>query len=84
MGCDKDSRQQRYDEDVAAPTYQGISAAKRNERQKAVDFARSSLNLSGLQVSEEQESLARRYVRGEIELAEFLQRCAPATQGKDL
>src|SRR6266702_5167493 len=54
-----------------------ISDAERRKRQDAVDFARASLGLSGFQVSEEQESLAQRYVDGEIDAEEFLK--APIT-----
>lgn len=60
----------------------GISGAERRERLRAVDFARATLGLSGFFVSEERESLARRYVNGEIDLAELL-KTPPTRSSRD-
>lgn len=62
-----------YDEDrrQAALASIGMGADQR-KRQEAVDFARSSLFLSGLKVSETCEQEVARFVRGEISIEEFL------------
>lgn len=54
----------------------GMSAAQRR-RQEAADFARSSLILSALKVSETCEREAARFVRGEISIDEFLSLVGP-------
>jgi len=51
----------------------GISVEERRRRQEAVDFALASIGLEGFKPSKEQQELARRFVGGEIELAEFVQ-----------
>lgn len=61
-----------YDVDhrQAASASIGMSADQRR-RLDAVDFARSSLFLSGLKLSEAWEQEAARFVRGEISIDEF-------------
>ena len=41
-------------------------------RQRAVDFARGSVQLSGGEPGPEAEALARRYVEGELSLQEYV------------
>lgn len=48
-----------------------ISEEEREKRQKAVDYARASSRLSGLECDEAFEESAERFIRGEIGLAEF-------------
>ena len=55
---------------AARPT---LSAAERLKREDAVRFANASVGLEGFQVTPEAEARARRFVNGEIDLAEFLQ-----------
>jgi len=45
---------------------------QRRERQEAVDFARANIGLEGFKPSEETEALARQFIDGEIDLAEFV------------
>jgi hypothetical protein len=49
-----------------------ISDTERRRRQEAVNYARSSVGLEGFKISEAEEQHARRFVNGEIELAEFV------------
>jgi hypothetical protein len=49
-----------------------ITDAERRKRQAAVDFARASVGLEGFKPSEEAEAQIRRYIEGEIELAEAM------------
>lgn len=44
-----------------------MSPAMRETRQKAVDYARASIGLEGLNVSPEEEQHALRYINGEID-----------------
>lgn len=61
-----------YDEDRRQATLASIGmSAEQRRRQDAVDFARSSLFLSGLKVSETCEQEVARFVRGEISIDEF-------------
>ena len=48
------------------------SNAERLLRRDAVNFARASVGLEGLKPSGALESQARRFINGEIDLAEFL------------
>lgn len=50
-----------------------VSVAERRRRERAVDFARASVGLEGFKPSKEEEAHARRFINGEIELAEFVQ-----------
>lgn len=62
-----------YDEDRRQPALASIEiSADQRKRQDAVDFARSSLFLSGLKVSETCEQEIARFARGEISIEEFL------------
>ena len=45
---------------------------QRRKRQKAVDFARANMGLSGFKLSEKSEELARRFVEGEITMQEMI------------
>ncbi|MBY4796708.1 chromosome segregation protein ParM [Burkholderia multivorans] len=49
-----------------------ISDTERRRREEAVNYARSSVGLEGFKISEAEEQHARRFVNGEIELAEFV------------
>ena len=49
-----------------------ISDAERARRQEAVNCARASMRLSGFNVSEEAERHSRRFIDGEIDLAEYV------------
>lgn len=62
------SRQSRISE-----TDNTISPAERRRREKAVAFARGSLSLEGFTPSVADEALARQFISGAIELAEFTQ-----------
>ena len=59
-------RQQRV------PANDAISAAERRRRENAVSFARASVGLEGFKPSEADEARARRFISGEIQLAEFV------------
>lgn len=45
---------------------------ERMRRQRAVDFACASVELSGFKVLDETKARARRWVEGEIDLEEFV------------
>ncbi|PRE43865.1 antitoxin VbhA family protein [Burkholderia multivorans] len=49
-----------------------ISDTERRRREEAVNYARSSVGLEGFKISEAEEQHARRFINGEIELAEFV------------
>ncbi|WP_246173951.1 XRE family transcriptional regulator [Paraburkholderia hayleyella] len=55
-----------------APANDAISADERRRRENAVNFACASVVLEGFKLSEEEEAHARRFVSGEIQLAEFV------------
>lgn len=57
----------------ASPANVAISAAERLRRENAVNFAMSSVGLEGFKPSKTEEDRARRFVAGEIELAEYVQ-----------
>ncbi|MGS0741445.1 antitoxin VbhA family protein [Glaciimonas sp. GG7] len=50
-----------------------ISASERRRRENAANFARASVGLEGFKLSKEVEAQTRRFINGEIELAEFIQ-----------
>lgn len=50
-----------------------ISPAERQQRQAAINFARGSVRLEGFVISEEAETIARRFVEGEMALAEYVE-----------
>ena len=52
-------------------------------RQKAVDFAEASANLSGLKITEDMKRLGQRYITGEIDIDEFLAGSPGAALGHD-
>lgn len=54
-----------------------ISAAERQRREEAVNFARASMGLEGFIRSDKAEAHAQRFVSGEIDLDEYL---APSYQ----
>lgn len=49
-----------------------ITEAEKEQRQRAVDFARGSIGLEGFKISAAHEAHVQRYVNGEIDLEEFL------------
>lgn len=51
-----------------------LSPEERRAREAAVRFANASVGLEGFRVSPEAEERARRFIDGEMDLAEFLQR----------
>lgn len=59
--------QAAYDEYSTAP----ITPEERQRRQAAVDYARASVGLEGIQLSSMFEERARRFVNGEIDMIEF-------------
>lgn len=67
-----------YDEDRRQEALASIGmSADQRRRQDAVDFARSSLFLSGLKVSETCEQEVARFVRGEISIDELFSLVRP-------
>ncbi|MGY2737288.1 antitoxin VbhA family protein [Sphingomonas sp. UYP23] len=50
-----------------------VSDKERSSRQRAVDFGRGSVELSGGQITPEAEALNRRYVAGELSSAEHVE-----------
>jgi hypothetical protein len=50
-----------------------ISLEERRRREEAVNDARASVQLSGFAISNAEEAHARRYIDGEISLAEFVE-----------
>jgi len=57
-----------------------ISAAERRRRENAVNFARSSVGLEGFTPSDAAEADARRFINGDISLADFVQVKSDAAQ----
>ncbi|MEX3639955.1 antitoxin VbhA family protein [Paraburkholderia sp. BR14320] len=49
-----------------------IPAVERQRRQRAVNFARGSIGLEGFTLTATDEDRARRFIGGEIDLAEFM------------
>lgn len=49
-----------------------LSADERARRQEAVDYARASIGLEGFTLSQADEDHARRFINGEIDLAEYV------------
>lgn len=67
-----------YDEDRRQPALASIGmSSDQRKRQEAVDFARSSLFLSGLKVNETCKQEVARFVRGEISIDEFFSLVGP-------
>ena len=56
-----------------------ITEAEREQRQRAVDFARGSIGLEGFNISADHEARVQRYVNGEIDLEEFLKPGRPSS-----
>ena len=50
-----------------------VTDVERRRRQDAVNFSRASVGLEGFKPSEQEEAHAKRFVDGEIDLAEFLE-----------
>lgn len=48
-----------------------ISAQERREREEAVAYARASIALEGFMMSAEDEERARRFIDGELTVAEY-------------
>lgn len=61
---------------AARTAHQAISPPiehhKRQEREEAVNYARASVALEGFQLSPADEEHAQRFIRGEIDLAQFV------------
>lgn len=55
-----------------APQRAAIDAAERRRREDAVRYARASVGLEGFAPSQAEEEHARRFIEGEIGLAEFV------------
>jgi hypothetical protein len=60
--------------------YKTISDTERSRRQSAVNYARVSVGLEGLWLSEVDEAHAQRFIDGEISLQEFVQPRADASE----
>jgi hypothetical protein len=56
-----------------SPANDAISPAESRRREQAVSFARASVGLEGFKPSKAEEAHARRFIKGEIQLAEFVQ-----------
>lgn len=65
---------------MTTQSHSQITDAERMRRQQAVDFARTSVGLEGLQIDAIEEARAKRFIDGEISLSEFL--AAPNGNGK--
>lgn len=55
------------------PANDAISPAESRRREAAVNFARSSVGLEGFKPSKAAEAAARQFIRGDIQLADFVQ-----------
>lgn len=51
---------------ISKPVSMSISAQERATRQKAIDFARASVELEGFTLSPEVEAINQRYIDGEL------------------
>lgn len=49
-----------------------LTSAERKKREEAVSYARASVMLEGFKLSAEDEAHARRFINGEISMAEFV------------
>ncbi len=49
-----------------------VSASERRSREESANFARASIALEGLHITEEDEVLTRRFIAGEIELKDAI------------
>ncbi len=56
-----------------SPSHDSISQAERRRREAAVNFARSSVGLEGFTPSEAAETGARQFIKGDTQLADFVQ-----------
>lgn len=56
-----------------SPANEAISSAEKHRREAAVNFARSSVELEGFKPSEKAEADAHQFIKGHIQLAEFVQ-----------
>lgn len=63
---------QSQERSAQRPANDLILAAARRQRESAVNFARASVGLEGFKTTQEDEDHARRFINGEIELAEFM------------
>jgi len=54
------------------PAKDAISAAERRRREAAVNFARASVGLEGFKPSKAAETGARQFIKGDIQLADFV------------
>jgi len=57
-----------------------ITDAERRRRESAVNFARASIGLEGFKPSKQNEDLAQRFISGEFELSEFVQKSITAIE----
>ncbi|MBH3399802.1 antitoxin VbhA family protein [Pseudomonas fluorescens] len=55
-----------------------ISDEERKRRQKAVDYARASIELSGFSLGSEDEVRAQAFVNGDLDLSDFVRATAPS------
>lgn len=60
-------------ERFSGPVNAAISAMEKRRREAAVNFARASIGLEGFTPSEAAETGARQFIRGDIQLADFVQ-----------
>jgi hypothetical protein len=56
-----------------SPASDAISPAESRRREVAVNFARSSVGLEGFKPSQAAETGARQFIKGDIQLADFVQ-----------
>lgn len=60
-------------QDRRQPANDAISNAERQQRQDAVGFARANVGLEGFKTTADEEEHCRRFIAGEIDLAEFVE-----------
>lgn len=57
---------------IDQPKVYQLSEAERSKRRETVAFANASANLSAFEITDSMKRLGERYIRGEIDLEEFL------------
>lgn len=72
------------DTDDKKPERPAISETERRRRQEACDYARASVGLEGFTLSDDDLAHMRRFVDGEIDLAEFVQPLSERTLPAEL
>jgi hypothetical protein len=71
---------QTYITDAQSVPAQRLMPSEQHKRQQAVNFARASVGLEGLHLSQEAEHNVQRFVNGEIDFNAFMKISSPAKQ----